>query len=90
VADFSEDTQTSYLLGTDVNCGSLMSFKTNFKHKPEFCNTYLRGGFGYFVDCYFGQILVVDCRLKRQNVHCRLVLFKDDIVDLFNNPCRWC
>jgi hypothetical protein len=31
----------------------------------------VRGGFGYFVDCYFAQILVVECRLKRQNC-CRL------------------
>jgi hypothetical protein len=27
--------------------------------------------FGYFVDCHLAQILVVDCRLKRQN-SCRL------------------
>ena len=29
------------------------------------------GGGGYFVDCHLAQILVVDCRLKRQN-SCRL------------------
>ena len=30
-----------------------------------------RGGFGYFVDCFLAQILVVECRLKRQKC-CRL------------------
>ena len=30
-----------------------------------------RGGFGYLVDCYLAQILVVECRLKRQKC-CRL------------------
>ena len=38
-------------------------------------------GFGCFVDCHLVLSLVVDCRLKRQNVDCRLVLFKADIVE---------
>ena len=35
-------------------------------------------------------IWVVDCRLKRQNLDCRLVFFKDDNADFIGNPCRRC